>query len=254
MSNQSNAAAEPNFPLPPRPEVSDARLRANRENAQKSVGPRTEAGKAVSCLNAIKTGLTGNTVLFANDDHIKYYTHISNYEKLYSPVGPEETALVQAIADHRWRLNKIPGLELAILALGTPQVIENHPHCAAPEGASALEVLLRRNHEKELRNLSLHENRIARRCDRDIARLERLQAQRREQEEAALAEAAKFQTLADHHKQAVHPADVPGVGFVFSESRFTTYMKRLTPAQKQKFLQEALAEAGEAPQTQQAVA
>src|SRR5208283_3173267 len=38
------------------PEV-DAKTRANRENAQKSTGPRTDAGRAASSKNAVKHGL-----------------------------------------------------------------------------------------------------------------------------------------------------------------------------------------------------
>ena len=39
--------------------ISDARLFANRENAQKSCGPTSPEGKAKSRLNAVKSGLTG---------------------------------------------------------------------------------------------------------------------------------------------------------------------------------------------------
>jgi hypothetical protein len=39
--------------------VSDKRIAANRRNAQKSTGPRTEAGKQRSRLNARRHGLTG---------------------------------------------------------------------------------------------------------------------------------------------------------------------------------------------------
>jgi len=38
------------------PVVSAAMLAANRANAQKSTGPRTEAGKAISSLNRLKHG------------------------------------------------------------------------------------------------------------------------------------------------------------------------------------------------------
>ena len=38
--------------------VKDARLTANQANAQLSTGPKTPEGKAKSCLNAVKTGLT----------------------------------------------------------------------------------------------------------------------------------------------------------------------------------------------------
>ncbi|MBV9938821.1 MAG: hypothetical protein JO150_09975 [Acidobacteriaceae bacterium] len=45
------------------PLVSERRLAANRANAQWSTGPQTPEGKAKSSLNAVKTGLTGRTVL-----------------------------------------------------------------------------------------------------------------------------------------------------------------------------------------------
>jgi hypothetical protein len=44
-------------------ETSETRRNANRANAQHSTGPRTEEGKAKSSMNAVKTGLTGRTVV-----------------------------------------------------------------------------------------------------------------------------------------------------------------------------------------------
>ena len=37
--------------------ISDAQMAANRANAQKSTGPRTEEGKAISSQNALKHGV-----------------------------------------------------------------------------------------------------------------------------------------------------------------------------------------------------
>src|SRR6478736_2018968 len=37
--------------------TSTARIRANRKNAKLSTGPKTDAGKAVACLNAVKHGM-----------------------------------------------------------------------------------------------------------------------------------------------------------------------------------------------------
>ena len=48
--------------------VSPARLAANRANAQRSTGPRTEAGKARSRANAVKHGLTGAGVALPGED------------------------------------------------------------------------------------------------------------------------------------------------------------------------------------------
>jgi len=233
--------------------VSDARITANRENAQKSTGPTTPEGKAKASLNALKNGLTGTTMLFANSDELtRYHVHVDSYTTQLQPVGPEESALVQSIADIRWKLNRIPGLEQAILASDSLTVIEQSPNLASPEADMMLELMVRRRNEKELRNLHLQENRLARRRERETAELLRLQAERRAKEEEALAEAAKATVLAKHRNQPL--TQIPGLGFVFSEKRYATYMSRLTPAQRAKFLQEALAELEETPQTVEAAA
>src|SRR4051794_16074537 len=98
---------------------SSARLEANRANAQLSTGPRSEEGKRKSSLNAVKTALTGVTVLLPTDDAAEYQRHIARYEKEFQPVGIEESELVQSLADISWRLRRIPALEMAIYARGS---------------------------------------------------------------------------------------------------------------------------------------
>ena len=44
------------------------KIEANRRNALKSTGPKTEAGKQVSRRNAVRHGLTAETVLSALED------------------------------------------------------------------------------------------------------------------------------------------------------------------------------------------
>jgi hypothetical protein len=51
----------------PKKPVSEARLRANRENAQKSTGPKTARGKRRSRCNAVTHGLLSKQVLFSDD-------------------------------------------------------------------------------------------------------------------------------------------------------------------------------------------
>ncbi|MDQ2776281.1 MAG: hypothetical protein M3Y57_15390, partial [Acidobacteriota bacterium] len=48
---------------------------ANRRNCQLSTGPTSETGKANSSLNALKTGLTGRTVLLPAEDAAAYAAH-----------------------------------------------------------------------------------------------------------------------------------------------------------------------------------
>jgi hypothetical protein len=61
--NHSNGAEA----SPPKPPVSEARLRANRENAKKSTGPKTVQGKAYVRRNALTHGLLAKSVLFRPD-------------------------------------------------------------------------------------------------------------------------------------------------------------------------------------------
>jgi hypothetical protein len=238
--------------------ISQARLAANRANAQKSTGPVTRKGKAKSKLNAVKHGLTGATVMFANAEDAKNYaSHAALYQSQLQPVGPEERALVQSIVDIRWRLATIPLLELAIVAVGSAALIDANPtHWTKPEHQTMLALEARRRHEKELRNLALQENRLARRRERETAELRTLQAARKAREDEALATGAKAALLGLHRDPtAPHSSiPIPGLGFDFSVERFRTHLHRLKPAQRALLLQEALAEAAEAPQTQEAAA
>ena len=72
--------------------ISDARLDANRANAQHSTGPCTDEGKAISSMNAVKTGLTGRTVLLTADDAVIYQQHLDrNLEVLTTPLQTKYT-------------------------------------------------------------------------------------------------------------------------------------------------------------------
>jgi hypothetical protein len=48
--------------------TSDARIEANRKNAQLSTGPKTPEGKAVCRQNALKNGLTGEGIVLPDED------------------------------------------------------------------------------------------------------------------------------------------------------------------------------------------
>jgi hypothetical protein len=233
-----------------------AQIDANRANSQQSTGPQTDAGKAISSLNAVKHGLTGATIFFTNPaDASRYATHAADYQCLYQPLGPEEKSLVQSIIDTRWRLATAPVLEFAVIARGTAAIIDTNPaFWNQRENQTDLLLEVRRQNVKELRNLQLQEHRLARRCERETAQLQRLQTGRKSGEEYKLAEAAKTVLLAKHRDPATKGVPIPGIGFDFSIERFDTYLARLKPAQEQSLLQQALAEAVETPKTGSAAA
>src|SRR5260221_12873517 len=82
------------------------RTARNRENASHSTGPKTEAGKKRSCLNALRHGLTGHTIVLPAEDHVAYQDLTNQFFDDFKPVGILEKHLVQALADTSWRLQR----------------------------------------------------------------------------------------------------------------------------------------------------
>jgi len=51
----------------------------HKDTRGQATGPKTPEGKAISCMNALKTGLTGRTVLLPTDDAAAFEQHIQAY-------------------------------------------------------------------------------------------------------------------------------------------------------------------------------
>src|SRR5689334_2459220 len=92
------------------------RIAINRANAAYSTGPRTDAGKQRSSLNATKHGLTAQTVVLPSEDPAQYESHRRQFFDEHQPATPTETQLVQELVDTAWRLNRIPLLEANLIA------------------------------------------------------------------------------------------------------------------------------------------
>ncbi|MFL6463227.1 MAG: hypothetical protein ACJ73N_02305, partial [Bryobacteraceae bacterium] len=159
-------------------------LAANRANAQLSTGPRTEAGKAVSSLNAVKTGLCGRAVLLADEEEARaYQEHVERVLAWWNPDNVEEHALVQALADTQWRLESIPGLESALYAQARLRGEPLLRHADPTIQRLLLDAQAEVAEAKALRNLRLHERRLRRQYEKDKAELNALRNERLEQEE-----------------------------------------------------------------------
>ena len=173
------ANADGETATPPRRPVSDAQRAANKANAQKSHGAVTPEGRLKSSLNAVKTGLTGQTVLLPTDDAIAYQAHLDRHFMLYAPATDQEQTLVQMIADAEYRLLRIPSLEASIYAIGRIKLADLHPDEADPVVRETLirgEVLLA--YRRDLSNLALQERRIRNQHKSDLEKLEALQKER----------------------------------------------------------------------------
>src|SRR5260370_28706576 len=83
-------------------------LQANGRNALKSTGPRTEAGKQTSRCNAVRHGLTAETVITALEDAEDYKTFEAAITADYDAQSAVERELVLRLASILWRFPRPP--------------------------------------------------------------------------------------------------------------------------------------------------
>jgi hypothetical protein len=207
---------------------SSAQIAANQKNALLSTGPTSETGKATSSLNAIKTGLTGRTVLLPGDDAALYEGHVARFTERFQPVGDEEQNLVQSLADTEWRLLRIPSLEAGIYALGRLEFAELFPKEEQAVRNQLIETKIFLTYQRQLNNLSIQENRLLRRREKDTTALRDLQEKRRRREKAQLDEAARQYTQAVHEGRN-HEWNPKEFGFEFSISEIELRAMDLDP-------------------------
>src|ERR1700726_3572180 len=98
--------------------MSPKQLAANRANAQLSTGPKTEAGKRRSSLNAFRHGLTGQIHIATPEEMNAFRKHCETFREALAPVGVLELELAQDIAEDRWRMKRARALENGIFAQG----------------------------------------------------------------------------------------------------------------------------------------
>lgn len=109
----SDSSKAPDPDPGPKP-VSDRKKAANRANAQKSTGPRTDAGKARASLNAISHGLSSARAVLPDEDADEYARSIRELEADMKPRGALERQLVHRIGGLFWRLARVARIEQAL--------------------------------------------------------------------------------------------------------------------------------------------
>jgi hypothetical protein len=95
-------------------------IEANRRNALKSTGPRTEAGKQASRCNAVRHGLTAETVIGALEDAEDYKAFEATITADYDAQSAVERELVLRLASLLWRLRRATMMETGLFEIGCP--------------------------------------------------------------------------------------------------------------------------------------
>jgi hypothetical protein len=90
---------------------------ANRRNASKSTGPTTEEGKQRSRGNALRHGLTAETVIGALEDAEDYKEFEATITADYDAQSAVERELVLRLASLLWRLRRATTIETGLFEI-----------------------------------------------------------------------------------------------------------------------------------------
>jgi len=86
--------------------TTEARILANRLNAQKSTGPQTPQGKAVVSQNALKHGLSARHDVITTESQADFDLHRDALLAELDPIGPMQSILADRIVSLSWRLKR----------------------------------------------------------------------------------------------------------------------------------------------------
>lgn len=91
--------------------ATEKQIIANRKNAQKSTGPRTQSGKDLAKMNAVKHGIMSESLLInkeeGKEDNKLYFQQHNNLIHYFKPQGVMEEVLVEQIAMSLWRKQRV---------------------------------------------------------------------------------------------------------------------------------------------------
>lgn len=90
-------------------------IAANRRNAKKSTGPKTEEGKAISSRNAMRHGIFGTDMAHGGEDPEAFDALVEALREDLKPVGALEHSLVDQIAIAFWRNKRLAKAERDVL-------------------------------------------------------------------------------------------------------------------------------------------
>jgi hypothetical protein len=99
-------------------------IEANRRNAQLSTGPATEEGRRRSRQNAVRHGLTAETVIDALEDADDYAAFEMAITADYDAQSAVERELVLRLASLLWRLRRATAIESGLFKIQAKHLLQ----------------------------------------------------------------------------------------------------------------------------------
>jgi hypothetical protein len=153
-----------------------------RLNAQKSTGPKTQAGRQRARFNAFKHGLSGQNLILQKHEFEAYNEMSDRMLKHLKPKSEPERQIAVKIIDTNFRLNRLPAIENNMFSFG---IVENEH--GDSDNEDRIEVMGAQSrawiqHHHIFDTLGRYEARLQRQLLKYQQEFERLQAVRKRQE------------------------------------------------------------------------
>ena len=190
-----------------------AQIRANRNNAKKSTGPRTQEGKTRSAKNALKHGLLARDTVLPGEDPADFDKQLGALEADIQPANSLEFELVRQIADTQWRMRRLTRLETGFLAAALDEtrryMEKRRPDELRPgyDGETLLLGSAMLDRTQAFVHLARYDGHLSRRFFRAVKQLADLRRDERKAREAR--SSAGSYTSTDPYRDRYVPAQAP---------------------------------------------
>jgi len=221
--------------------TSAKQVAANRENAKKSTGPKTDATKELTKMNALRHGMTGQVNLMPEEDREAHDKFCAAIVESLAPEGALEIQFAQSIAEDNWRANRGRAIETNMFAIAPSHSATGQPQIdAAITAAQAFS-----GDPKKFQLLSLYMQRTNRDMQKSLDRLTSLQTDRKARQLQDLEELAALLELNEIKHLPIEQTETKGQnGFVFSIHQIHAFATR---KRRRKQAEAALHTAGHRP-------
>jgi hypothetical protein len=143
-------------------------IEANRRNSQESTGPTSVTGKAVSSMNALKTGIHAKSLILPTEDRSELDRLTAEYYQHYRPASPKARVLLDEIVYCEWTLRRLRVAETQLWLYGHQAVYK--PDDKFPLGQSCMK------DARQFNQLQWRVDSTRRALHRNFQALEQLQA------------------------------------------------------------------------------
>jgi hypothetical protein len=204
-------------------------IQANRQNAQKSTGPKSVEGKAISAKNAVKHGLFAAETVIKGENREDFNLFRAKLLEEFDPQGAVEIMLAERIVSLGWRLKRIVSIQDQAfdvmiekdepsplskrMRMMMPKEMREDTRGAGPELVLGRAVINDFENSRVLERLLMYERRLENSLKKTMDELHKRKLIRQLEQANKEDEAEDFEIDEAVSNQRLAPGPAPGINF-----------------------------------------